>query len=160
MHPLAALFPKFAGTELRELIEDIRTNGLQFPITVYQGQILDGRNRYYGCLLAEVEPRFEQSPGTIHLVLLYLPKRRHLSQEQRRELIAQLLKENSNQPDREVGKITHTYHSTVGAERKRLDSVGEISQQTETIGADGKTHQWPSRQPSPNETMMGRLPMN
>jgi hypothetical protein len=45
-HPLAKLFPKFSAAELAALVEDIRVNGLHNKITLFEGKILDGVNRY------------------------------------------------------------------------------------------------------------------
>jgi hypothetical protein len=48
-HPLADLFPLLEGKELDELTQDIDTNGLRETIMLYEGKILDGRNRYNAC---------------------------------------------------------------------------------------------------------------
>ena len=45
-HPLAELFPLIEGDNFDELVADIRANGLQEPIVLLEGEILDGRNRY------------------------------------------------------------------------------------------------------------------
>ena len=46
-HPLANWFPLIEGEEFsRRVVEDIRTRGLMNPIILYQGKIIDGRNRY------------------------------------------------------------------------------------------------------------------
>jgi hypothetical protein len=45
-HPLAATFPMIEGTAFEELKSDIRNHGILEPIRLYQGMILDGRNRY------------------------------------------------------------------------------------------------------------------
>ena len=45
IHPAAELFPLMSEPELRELGEDIQANGLQAPIVLYKGKLLDGRNR-------------------------------------------------------------------------------------------------------------------
>jgi ParB-like chromosome segregation protein Spo0J len=57
-HPLANLFPLLGETEIQTLADDIRSNGLNVPITMYEGKILDGRNRHAACVLAGVTPVF------------------------------------------------------------------------------------------------------
>lgn len=48
-HPIANLFPLMTGDEYLALVEDIRANGLLEPVVLYEGKILDGRNRYNAC---------------------------------------------------------------------------------------------------------------
>ena len=51
VHPAAELFPRMSESELRELGEDIKKNGLRVPVTLWKEQkhfppqLLDGRNR-------------------------------------------------------------------------------------------------------------------
>ena len=63
LHPACKLFPKLGDVELRELADDIKANGLQNPIVLLGGKILDGRNRHVACKLSGVEPRFEEWKG-------------------------------------------------------------------------------------------------
>jgi hypothetical protein len=91
-HRLAELFPLLSQPKLREMAEDIREKGLLLPITLYEGKILDGRNRYRACNMAGVEPRFEEYTGDDPLgfvVSLNLP-RRHLNESQRATIAAKL----------------------------------------------------------------------
>ena len=52
-HPLANAFPLIEGDEFAALVEDIIENGLRHRITLYEGKILDGRNRYRASIAAE-----------------------------------------------------------------------------------------------------------
>jgi hypothetical protein len=92
-HPLANVFPLIEGDELKELVEDIRANGLRQPICIYEGKILDGRNRYLACRAAGVEPRCEQFPpdaDPLAFVISTNLRRRHLTDKQRQHIAAEL----------------------------------------------------------------------
>ncbi len=52
VHPSAAVFPMLPPDELAELAESIKENGLQNPIVMQRGVLIDGRNRYAACKLA------------------------------------------------------------------------------------------------------------
>jgi hypothetical protein len=49
--------------ELEALTADIATNGLRHDVILYQGMILDGRNRLAACAAAGVEPTFTTHEG-------------------------------------------------------------------------------------------------
>jgi DNA modification methylase/ParB-like chromosome segregation protein Spo0J len=55
-HPAAKSFPMMDDGRYSELLADIRENGQREPITLCEGMILDGRNRYRACLEAGLEP--------------------------------------------------------------------------------------------------------
>ena len=84
-HPLAATFPLLGGPDFEALVDDIRTRGLLEPVTLREGQILDGRNRYRACREAGVEPRFREYEGddALGFVIALNLKRRHLNESQR-----------------------------------------------------------------------------
>ncbi len=80
-HDIANIFPLLRGEELASLVEDIRENGLIEPIWLYEGKILDGRNRYVACCEAGIEPTFRQYKGNdpIGFVISLNIERRDLS---------------------------------------------------------------------------------
>lgn len=45
-HPLAEIFPLVEGSDLEALTADIREHGIREPLMIFEGKILDGRNRY------------------------------------------------------------------------------------------------------------------
>ncbi|SDD93988.1 N6-adenosine-specific RNA methylase IME4 [Bradyrhizobium brasilense] len=45
-HQYADLFPLVEGDAFEQLVEDVREHGIRDPITVHEGKVLDGRNRY------------------------------------------------------------------------------------------------------------------
>ena len=51
-HKLAGVVPMASDTEQALLTEDIKKNGLREPITLYRGEIVDGRCRQIACLLS------------------------------------------------------------------------------------------------------------
>ena len=91
-HKLANLFPMMTSEELYEMGKDIATNGQIDPIVVYEGKILDGRNRFQACQRAGVEPRVEEYNGTdplAYVISLNL-KRRHLTESQKAMIASEL----------------------------------------------------------------------
>jgi ParB-like nuclease domain len=94
-HPLADIFPMLNDDELKALADDIKAKGLTEPITLYEGKVLDGRNRHRACELAEVELRpdyFTQYEGddALGFVVSKNLRRRHLNESQRAAIAAEI----------------------------------------------------------------------
>lgn len=62
-HDLAGAYRLPDEFELARLAADIEEHGLQEPIVLYEGKVLDGRGRYLACLEAGVEPVFVEWDG-------------------------------------------------------------------------------------------------
>ena len=93
-HPICLLFPRLGDQELQELAADIKLKGLLHPIVLYQGMILNGRNRYLACRIAGVKPRFVtwKGPGSpLETVVSDNLFRRHLTSSQRAVVAHDLL---------------------------------------------------------------------
>jgi hypothetical protein len=170
IHPAAELLPVMSETELRELGEDIKKNGLRTSIVLHGNELIDGRNRLdamelvgikfkaapvtekVSCLIAcdgsdvfDCRDFFNGIAGLIHqlegdpydFVLSANLHRRHLTGEQKRALIAKLLKAKPEASDRQVAKQTKTSPTTVGKIRKQSEAAGDVSKldtRTDTQG--------------------------
>lgn len=94
-HEVANIFPLLTGTEYVVLREDIKSNGLIEPIVLYEGKILDGRNRYTACLDIGIEPQCEEYSGKqspLDYVISKNLHRRHLNETQRAVVASHLAK--------------------------------------------------------------------
>jgi ParB family chromosome partitioning protein len=110
-HPAAGLFHMMGETELQQLAEDIRQNGLLEPIAIFEGKVIDGRNRLAACLRAEVEPRF-QDIGNIESPILYVAsknlRRRHLTPSQCAVVAAEMIPLLADEAKRrQVSRLRH-----------------------------------------------------
>ena len=87
LHPICAALPEMEAADFAQLVKDIQQNGLQEPIMLFKGRILDGRHRWRACLEAGIEPDFEEFSGTdddaVAWVIAKNIHRRHLTPQQR-----------------------------------------------------------------------------
>lgn len=91
-HPISEIFPDIEGKEFDALVEDIKKNGLKQPLEMYQGKILDGRNRWRACQAIGLKPKTKDYKGDDpvgHVISLNLT-RRHLSESQRAMVAAKM----------------------------------------------------------------------
>lgn len=98
-HEYAGIFPLLEGREFTELCNDIKANGQREPIWVYEGKILDGRNRFRACTAVGVTPRTAPYAGDdpLAFVLSLNLHRRHLSESQRGMVAAAIANLNNGQ---------------------------------------------------------------
>ena len=93
-HRFAQLFPPLPPDELRELTADIRAHGQREPITVYEGQILDGMSRAAACAQLGKRPKTRTFRGSeaeaFAFVVSINVRRRHLTESQRAMVAARL----------------------------------------------------------------------
>jgi len=91
-HPIANIFPLMKGDEFKQFKKDIKTNKLREPIVIYEGKILDGRNRYNACKELGLPFDIKLYTGTdpVAFVVSANVHRRHLNESQRAAIAAQL----------------------------------------------------------------------
>jgi hypothetical protein len=144
IHELARTFPTMGMVELKELASGIHAQGLLEPITIYQGQILDGRNRisaanmcgyaFKAADFVELDPKIDPLAFVINKNI----RRRHLTTEQKRDLLATLIKLGPTKSNRQIGAEAGVSHHTVGDVREELEATGQVAQLETTTGKDGK----------------------
>jgi hypothetical protein len=152
VHPAADVFPLLGKEDVVALAADIKKHGLKQPVLIIEGKdghavLIDGRNRLDALELLGEEITlddsaiFERLPaGTdiyAHVISLNI-HRRHLTSEQKRALVAKLLKADPEKSDRQIAIVAKADHKTVGKVRSKLEGTGEIPQLEKTFGVDGK----------------------
>lgn len=139
------VMPNLTGEEYAELKEDIRQRGVMVPIEFdEQGNVLDGHHRLKVCdeLGIKEYPRVIRAGLTEEEKRLHARKlnmaRRHLTREQRRDLINEQLKETPEKSDRQIAAGLGVHHTTVTTQRAKMEKTGELAKLASSIGADGK----------------------
>jgi hypothetical protein len=146
-HELANIFPMIEGTTFDALAADIASHGVREPVVLFEGKILDGRNRYRaahqtGTRFATVD---YTGPDARAFVMSMNLHRRHLTTEQRRELIRSELRTDPAQSDNGIAAKLKVSDKTVTVQRKVLEATSEIPKLTATKGKDGKTRAKPAK---------------
>lgn len=130
LHPLCTFFPRMTEKEFFALVKNIRENGLNHPITLLDGMILDGGNRYKACVEAGVAPRFVKYQGSdpAAFVISENLERRHLESGQRAAIVA-AVKDFSKVAG--VGNPQFTINSKLEttAQRAKESGVSKATQQ-------------------------------
>ncbi|MCE7743867.1 MAG: hypothetical protein GPJ52_01905 [Candidatus Heimdallarchaeota archaeon] len=142
-HPLAEIFPLMGDDELWQLTKDISKNGLLEPIVLFEGKILDGRNRYTACRRINEIPIFEEfdeSLDPIDYVISLNLHRRHLNSAQRANIGLVILEK-----EREKGKEKQTRKPTSVScsEQETKEPHDSLKKAAEQVGVSDKTlWQW------------------
>jgi len=99
-HEYANLFPLLEGEAFWSLVEDVRANGVREPIVMYEGRVLDGRNRYLAAREAKVPYPVVQYDGddALAFVVSLNLKRRHLNESQRAMAAAKIAQLPAHRP--------------------------------------------------------------
>lgn len=93
-HAAADVFPRMRPAEYDGLKADIQANGVQFPIVLHEGRIVDGRHRYQACRELGIDCPTQEWSGKGSLVgFIYSANkhRRHLDSSQLAMVAAELL---------------------------------------------------------------------
>lgn len=108
-HELASIFPMMGEAEYRALVQDIAKQGLLEPIWLYEGEIIDGRNRYQACQELGISPRFRTWRGRgspLAFVISLNLSRRHLTSSQKAVVALEVEKRLAKEAKQQQGKRT------------------------------------------------------
>jgi N6-adenosine-specific RNA methylase IME4/ParB-like chromosome segregation protein Spo0J len=138
------LLPRLSPEEFAALEASIIQHGVLVPVEYDEdGNIIDGHHRVEICeSLGLVDwPRFVRK-GLSEADKRQLSRelnvsRRHLTSEQKRQVIADQLRETPSISARAIAARLGVHHSTVQAVRDKLVDGGEISHHDEVEGRDG-----------------------
>jgi hypothetical protein len=139
VHPAAELFP-ISDDDVRALADDIKQHGQREPCCFIRDDkglpfLADGRSRLDGRELAGLKidladrAVFEQLSSAIDVTAFVISKnirRRHLTAEQRRDLIGKLLKAKPEVSNNVIAKQVKADDKTVASVRRELERRSEI----------------------------------
>lgn len=120
-HPISDVWPMMDEAKIAELADDIRKNGQLVPVWIYEGKILDGRNRWAACEIAGVEPKTKEYSGdepTAFAVSLN-DRRRHMNKGSLAAVAAELEPFFAEDAKRR-------YEATVGRPKKSEEIIPQI----------------------------------
>jgi ParB-like chromosome segregation protein Spo0J len=130
IHPAAAKWPMMSENEIIALAEDIEANGQKESISLWFDEghpgiisLIDGRNRLAALKLLGKEPAYHviTEGDPVKYVISKNLHRRHLTQEQKREMIAAFIAIEPMESDLGIAKVLGVSHTTV-AEARRVQN--------------------------------------
>jgi ParB-like chromosome segregation protein Spo0J len=156
-HPYQ-LLPPLSPDEYAALKADIAKHGILVAVELDEhGHLLDGRHRVRAWQELRTEGiRVPDFPRVIRAGLSEAEKRahvravnlvrRHLTAAQRRAIIADALRDDPAQSDRQVAAMLGVSHPTVGAVRHELERAGDVERFTTRMDVLGRSQ--PVRRPT------------
>jgi hypothetical protein len=140
--------PPLSREEYEGLYQSIAVNGVLNAILVDcdgpRRRIIDGNHRKgiadelgYECPEAVHEGDEEELRTLARALNL---ARRHLSTEQKRQIVADQLRETPDRTNRVLAKMLGVSHPTVASVRAEMEAVGKLFQQGRRTGIDGKSY--------------------
>jgi ParB-like chromosome segregation protein Spo0J len=149
-HPAANLIPPMTQEEFDDLVADIKTHGLNEPITIHEGMILDGRHRALACDKIGIKPWRQESPSNDPLayVLSVDIHRRHLTAEQRIEVAEKLAKADPAMSARRIAKLANISPTTAVKAKTKVQETGDVSTVDTSISIDTKGRKQPAKKPA------------
>lgn len=144
INELANIFPMMRGEEFEQLKEDIRKNGLRYPIVLHDNKIIDGRNRYRACKETGADQHFEiwdRKGSLVEYVASVNLLRRQLTKSQLAELSKTFLLELEKEAKTKQVLAGKSTHSNQYKEKVQVGSVlTQPVKPTETVPKSESRH--------------------
>ena len=114
-HPIADIWPMMSDDDIQSLSADIKSLGLLAPVWIYEGKILDGRNRAKACQMAgvKVETKTYTGDNPVAFAFSLNEKRRHLSSGARAALAVEAKPLYEAEAKKRQGKRTDLSDSNI-----------------------------------------------
>ena len=132
-HEMSSYLPLLEDEEFDALVEDIREFGQIEPIVLYEGAILDGRNRYRACKKLGIEVKateWKPSEATGITPLQYVIStnimRRHLNHAQRSEIGLLLREEEEKLTAERVKKLQQEKIELMNLEKAKKEGDSSV----------------------------------
>jgi ParB family chromosome partitioning protein len=139
-HEFADLFPLMAPEEFVALKADIKAHGLRQPVMMFEGRILDGRNRFRACQEVGEEIIHEEFLGTSDDALAFVLSanlhRRHLTAGQKAVLaldIERLEAERAKDRQKEHGGTAPGRPANTGGNNSTSEGKARDNQHTSPV---------------------------
>jgi ParB-like chromosome segregation protein Spo0J len=140
-----SLLPSLSDEEYAALKADVKKNGVVVPISIDEDYVvIDGHHRLRACN----ELGLDRVPTRTHsqldpaeqrdLALVLNLNRRNLSQEEKRHVIAAVLRQHPDHSDRRVADAAGVDHKTVASVRTELEQREEIPHVAERKDSKGR----------------------
>jgi len=153
--PKFQVLPDLPPEEFEALKEDIRCRGVQVPIEITtEDEVLDGHQRLRACRSLQIKDYpvkvvagLKTDQAKRHHAIRANLLRRHLNQEQRRQLIADEMKRTNGRLSNNVLAVLFGCSDhTIAKVRRTLEAGSHIANVDRAEGKDGKFY--PPRRPS------------
>ena len=165
VHPVCNSLQMLEGVAFAELRDAIRARGMRVPLVLWRPDasspwlLIGGRNR--AAVLADEPDGAARIAAAIEqanrftggdpraIVRDFDINRRHLTADQKRAIIVELLKADPSRSDRSIAKEVNASPTSVGAVRRNEEAAGRVSNMDTRVGRDGiaQPASKPPRQP-------------
>lgn len=134
-HPLAEEYPLMGSYDLGRMEEDMRERGFdpRFPVVLFDGQVLDGRNRELAANAAGVDPVYVEFQGDAEQARQFVQR----ANEERRHLTAEWLQKRRQERIERVAQRRQEGASTRQIAAEEGVSQSQVVADLKTAGEQG-----------------------